>query len=154
MNTEIKTRLEQLAWKRSIPFCYGCYVKAPTGTCALCHSDDLMRLVEGVGCEYGIEWVVEHLVKDNITPMDQEAAFEDSMSGCYPETTTIGWIETDTLSAIKELDPISWNLARSEWIDLEEQDDQLATYDNGTTYYWASDIEAFLDEAESEGRAA
>jgi hypothetical protein len=146
---EIQTRLEALAWKRSIPFCYGCYHSAPSGRCESCMSDDLMRLVQGVGCEYGIEWVVEHLVKENVTPVDLEEAFADSVSGCYPETVTIGWIECDTVTAIKELDPVSWDLAKSEWADSEEKDGQLATFDNGCTYFWVSDIETFLDEAEA-----
>lgn len=43
MKTEIQEKLEQLAYNRTTPFCYGCYVKAPKGVCPHCHSDDLMR---------------------------------------------------------------------------------------------------------------
>lgn len=43
MKTEIQEKLEQLAFNRTTPFCYGCYVKAPKGVCPHCHSDDLMR---------------------------------------------------------------------------------------------------------------
>lgn len=149
MNQELKSRLEQLAWKISIPFCYGCYKKAPSGVCQTCFSDDLMRLVEGVGCEYGIEWVIEHLVRENVQSLDTETAFEESIAECYPETVKIGWIEHDTISAIKALDPISWDLAKSEWIDSEDQDEQIVTFDNGSTYYWVNDVESYVDEAES-----
>lgn len=107
-----------------------------------------MRLVEGVGCEYGIEWVVEHLVRENVEAVDTEEAFENSISQCYPETVKIGWIETDTVSAIKNLDPVSWDLAKSEWIDSEDQDDQVVSFDNGSTYYWVHDIESYLDDAQ------
>jgi len=54
MNNEIFEQLKELAFKRSIPFCYSCYIEAPTGCCKVCGSDDLMRLVPGVGCEYGL----------------------------------------------------------------------------------------------------
>ena len=57
MNSEIKEQLEKLAYKRSKPFCHSCYAEAPTGCCADCGSDDLMRLVPEFGCEYGIDWV-------------------------------------------------------------------------------------------------
>ena len=54
MNTEIQEQLNQLALKRSIPFCYGCYREAPKDKCLYCGSDDFMRLLPGVGCEYGL----------------------------------------------------------------------------------------------------
>jgi len=150
MNAELKKRLESLAWKRSIPFCYLCYRPAPSGRCSLCWSDDLMRLIPDVGPEYGIDWVVRHLVKENVETLDTDEAFEESISQCYPETTKIGWIEFDTVSAIKDLDPVSWDLAMSEWLDSEEQDEQVVTLDNGGTYYRTCDVESFLDDAEAE----
>jgi hypothetical protein len=52
MNTEIQTKLDQLALKRSVAFCYQCYRQAPTGRCVTCGSDDLMREMAGVGCEW------------------------------------------------------------------------------------------------------
>lgn len=149
MNIEMKSRLEKLAWERSIPFCYLCYSKAPSGRCLHCMSDDLMRITEDNGPEYGIEWVIEDLVKANVESINLDEAFEESISRCYPETVTIGWITYDTVSAIKELDPISWDLAKSEWIDSEEQDEQVVSFDNGCTYYWAHDVESFLDNAEA-----
>ena len=54
MNTEIQNKLEQLALKRSFPFCYSCYERAPSGRCKTCGSDDLMRELAGEGCEYGL----------------------------------------------------------------------------------------------------
>lgn len=146
MNKEhpLYPQLEQLAWQRSKPFCYTCYRIAPSGCCLQCGSDDLMRLVEGAGCEYGLEWVIESIVGENLTPVDVEKAFEESITGCYPETVQVGWIEVDTISTIRELDPISWNLAKSEWANSEEQDGQLVTFDNGTTYYWTHDVESFV----------
>ena len=54
MNTEIQKQLTELALKQSKPFCYSCYKEAPSDRCNTCGSDDLMRLMPEVGCEYGL----------------------------------------------------------------------------------------------------
>ena len=38
----IYNQLISLAFQESIPFCYTCYIKAPTGKCDNCGSDDFM----------------------------------------------------------------------------------------------------------------
>jgi hypothetical protein len=144
MNTEIRKKLETLAYNRSKPFCYHCYTAAPSGTCVSCKSNDLMRLVPGVGCEYGVDWVIEHILKTELTPVDLESAFEDSVRSCYPETTKVGWLEVDTVTAIKELDPISWNLAISEYADAETCDERIFSINNGTIYYSTEGVEGLL----------
>ena len=35
MKEQIQQKLEQIAFNRSIPFCYGCYKEAPTGCASL-----------------------------------------------------------------------------------------------------------------------
>lgn len=50
----IESNLKTIAYKKSIPFCYSCYKEAPSGVCKTCHSDDLMRLMPEIGCEYGL----------------------------------------------------------------------------------------------------
>ena len=151
---EITARLEKLAFKKTMPFCYSCYSKAPTGRCVQCGSDDLMRELAGEGVEYGVDWVIRSLIRDNLTPVETEETFEQSISDCYPETTTVGWLELDTVTVLKEMDPVSWRTAESEWIDAELSDDRLITFDNGSTYYWTQEVEEYLDEAESEKDAA
>lgn len=151
---ELQKRLEAVAWKKSKPFCYGCYKEAPTGRCMGCFSDDLMRLVDGVGVEWGIEWVVKHLVEQNVEEADTESAFEESVRECYPEEVTIGWIKYDTVSALKELDRVSWDLSESEWVDQEVSEENLFTFDHGSKHYSRGDIETYLDEVECELEAA
>ena len=146
MKAEIQEKLEQLALDRTTPFCYGCYVKAPKGVCPHCHSDDLMRHLEGVGVEWGTDWVIKHIILEELTAADTEEAFEDSVRSSYMEETQVGWLKVDTVSAIKELDPISWRIAKSEWEDQEVEDGGLFTFDNGSTYYWLSDIESLIKE--------
>ena len=122
MNTEINEQLKQLALKRSIPFCYSCYKQAPTGCCETCHSDDLMRLVPDDGCEYGTDLIIESILKAELTPVNTEEAFEESVRQCYPEEVTVGWMTLDTVSVMKEADPVSWRCACSEWESQESEE--------------------------------
>lgn len=94
MNTELNKKLIQLALNRSTPFCYGCYHKCPTGRCKECGSDDLMRLVHGVGCEYGTDWIIKHILETELDPVALEEQFEESIRQC----TTIGMLGADGLA--------------------------------------------------------
>ena len=119
MNTEIQEQLNQLALKRSIPFCYSCYKEAPTSRCESCGSDDNMRLLRGIGCEYGTDWIIVSILATELTPVNVEEAFEDSVRECYSEQVTVGWMTLDTVSVMKEMDPIAWRCACSEWDSQE-----------------------------------
>ena len=145
MKTEIQEKLEELAFKKTIPFCYGCYKEAPNSQCLTCGSDDLMRHLPSVGVEYGTDWVIEHILSEELTPVDLDVAFEDSMRECYPETITIGFLKDyDTVSAMKELDPVAWNCAQSEWESQEAEEGIIVSLNNGSTYYWTYDLESLL----------
>ena len=50
------------------------------------------------------------------------------------------------MSAIEELDPISWNIAHGEWIDSEVSDANLITFDGGSNHYLVSEIDQFIEE--------
>jgi len=138
--------LTQIAVSKAIPFCYSCYIRAPKSRCTKCLSDDLMFELPKVGVEYGTDWLLRELVREHLSPADTREAFEQSVTECYPETVKIGWIEYDTVSALKELDPISWDIAHSEWIDSEVSDGNLITFDYGTTYYSLHEIEDLIAE--------
>ena len=143
---DITEALTQISISKAIPFCYGCYTRAPAGRCTQCHSDDLMFELPGVGVEYGTEWLMRETLRKYLSPANTREAFEQSVAECYPETVKFGWIEHDTVSALKELDPVFWNIAHSEWVDAEASDGNLITFDNGTTYYWTTDVEAMIEE--------
>ncbi len=145
MKSEIQNKLHELALKRSTPFCYSCYKAAPTGCCKTCGSDDLMRLVDGVGCEYGTDWIIKYILQKELTAIDTDEVFEESIRQCYPEETTVGWMKFDTCELIKSQDPISWRIARDEYNDSLEQDEEIVSFDNGSTYYWANELEALLE---------
>ena len=138
--------LTQIAVSKAIPFCYACYTRAPSGRCAKCLNDDLMFELPNVGVEYGSNWLLREIIREHLTPADTHEAFEQSVAECYPDTVKIGWIEYDTITAIKTLDPVSWRMALDEWIDAEVSDGNLITFDDGSNYLWTSEIERFIEE--------
>lgn len=146
MNTELYQKLTDLAFKKSKSFCYQCYCQCPTGVCKTCGSDDLMRLIDGVGCEYGTDWVIKHILETELDAVDLEQAFEQSVRECYPETTKVGWCEFDTVTLLKEQDPVSWRCALSEYESQEADEGNTVSFDGGTNYYWARDVEDLIED--------
>ncbi|MFM6927214.1 MAG: hypothetical protein ACKOX6_02050 [Bdellovibrio sp.] len=142
MNSEIQQQLRNLALKRTIPFCYSCYQQAPTGVCKSCHSDDLMRLLPGHGCEYGLDWAIAAILREELMPVDTEEEFEESVRSCYPEEVQVGWMSFDAVSVMKEMDPVSWGLAMSEWLDQEVEDENIILISG--KYYNLSDAMALV----------
>ena len=51
----------------------------------------------------------------------------------------------DTVELMKSQDPISWKIARDEYESELESDEQIISFDNGSTYYWIHDLESFID---------
>lgn len=143
---EIKDRLVDLALKVTTPFCYQCYVKAPSGACPDCHSDDLMRHLSCVGVEYGTEWVIEHLLKENLEPVEIGEQFEEHIRACYPEEVKVAWLTLDVVEVLKTCDETAWEIAKSEYLDELEREEEIITFDNGLTYYWKNDLKVFLDD--------
>ena len=141
----IYNQLTALAFQESIPFCYQCYIKAPTGKCDNCESDDLMRVMDGVGCEWGTEWVIEEILKEHLEPINEKEAFEDMIEGCYPMETKVGWLELNTVDILKTMDEISWDIAQDEYISSLEEDEEVISFDNGSTYFWTNEIEELLE---------
>lgn len=152
--TELNKRLEKVAFQKTIPFCFGCYIECLTGCCSTCFSDDLMRLLPGSGVEYGVTWVIDELIEENLDPINVDEMFEASVNGCYPETVQVGWMTLDTVSVMKAMDSICWEMASQEWIDMEVDEERAVSFDNGSSYYWIHDIETWLDENETESKEA
>ncbi len=90
--------------------------------------NDLFRLLPGEGCDAGIGWVIEFLIREALTPVDVDAEFEESVRASVPETTKVGWLELDTVTIIRDMDPVSWELAQAEWIDLEEGEGHVTSF--------------------------
>ena len=52
------------------------------------------------------------------------------------------------------MDLACWNIALDEYIDSLVQDEQLVTFDNGSTYYWINDVENYIEQEETEIKEA
>lgn len=146
MNSDLELKLRDLAFKRSEPFCYSCYQVCPTGFCQTCGSDDLMRLTKN-GCEYGVDWIIEEILSEELQSVDISEAFEESVrTSLEQETVKIGWMTFDAVTVMKEQDPISWSIAESEYVSSEESEGTLVSPDNGKTYYQTQDVESLVED--------
>ena len=142
----ITKQLDALAFQETIAFCYLCYKKVPTGRCDKCGSDDLMRLYEETGCEYGVDWVIEDILKEQLEPVNKDKVFEEMIEDCYPTETKVGWLELSTVHILKTMDEIAWDIAKDEYVSSLEEDEEIMSFDNGSTYFWTSDIENLIVE--------
>ena len=142
----IYNQLTALAFQETKPFCYLCYREVKTSHCPKCGTDEFIRLMEGVGVEYGTEWVIEEILKEYLTPVNQEETFESMIEDCYPTETKVGWMDLNTADVLKTMDEVSWDIAKDEYISSLEEDEELMSFDNGSTYFWTSDIEELLEE--------
>ena len=144
----LHNQLEKIAYDKTTPFCYSCYIEAPAGICPKCSSDDLMLSLKNYGVEYHTDWVIEALINESLTEIDQEEVFTEMLSDCYPETTTVGFLELDTVTVMKDQDPIAFSIAQSEYFDSFIQNEQVITFDNGNKYFWIHDVEQYISENE------
>jgi len=145
-NTEtIEDRLEAVAYKVTKNFCYGCYVVVEGDRCPHCENDDFMRHMEGVGVEYGTDWVIEELIRQHCEPIDTEELFEQMLDDCYEEIT-LGNLSWSPSYVMKELDPTAFSCGVSEYIDGLVEDGEYYEFDGGC--YDSVDIEEMLDDIE------
>ena len=140
MNSDLKDKLQALAFDVTDSFCYGCYKVVEDDYCPCCGSDDFMRHLEGVGVEYGTDWVIEHLIKEHCEAIDAEEQFEEMLNECY-EPVKVGFCEWDAGHVMKELDPVSFRCGVSDYLADEEQ---FVEVDG--EYFNISDIENMIDE--------
>ena len=146
ISTSIEGQLVELAYKMTDNFCYGCYRVVDGSHCPECHSDDFMRHMDGVGVEYGTEWVIEHLIKQHCEPVDGEELFEEILDECYPEIR-IGCCTFSPSDVMKELDPTAFRIGTQENLNSLAEDCQL--YESEGEYYTMFDIEEMIDEIEA-----
>ena len=140
LNTELKEKLKGLAFELTDNFCYSCYRIVEGDRCPRCGTDDFMRHLEGVGVEYGTDWVIEHLIKENCTPVDAEEEFEQMLDECN-EPVKVGCCEWDAGYVLKELDPVAFRCGVS---DMLADDEQYVEIDG--EHYHICEIENMIEE--------
>lgn len=138
----LHARLESLAYKLTENFCYSCYKVVEGDRCPSCFTDDFMRHLDGVGVEYGTEWVIGHLIEQHCTPVDNEEAYAELLDEIYDEVK-IGYSTFSPSQIIKELEPVTFRIGASEMLD-----DPDRYYEHNGNYYEMADIESMLDDLE------
>lgn len=142
--TQIIDQLTKLAYSRSTPFCYTDYIKCPMDKCPTCGSDDLMLISENDGPEYGTLWIIQNILREELTPIELEKAFEEVHEDLYDSEVEVAWCKFRPLEIVKQLDPISWTMAINEWASDMEEEDTFFTLDGGATYYRSDEVMGLL----------
>jgi hypothetical protein len=106
-----------------------------------------MRHLSDVGVEYGTEWVIAHLLKTRLTPVDGEERFEELLDECYPEVK-IGNSIFSPSQVLKELDPVCFNIGVTENMDSLAEDGRLYEYEGD--FYDLDELDRMLSEIEAE----
>jgi len=137
-DNDLQEKLTTLAFDVTDNFCYGCYRVVKADHCPGCHSDDFMRHLDGVGVEYGTDWVIEHLIKQHCTPIDAEEQFEELLNETC-KTVKIGTLEYDPGHVLKNIDPVAFRCGVS---DMLADDEQYIEAEG--EYYRVSDVESMI----------
>jgi len=104
-----------------------------------------MRITADDGPEYGTEWIVEQILRSELTPVDPDEAFEESARSGYPEQVSIGWMTLDSVSVMKSMDPVAWRCAQVDWESEEESEGNIISLDGGAIYFSRDDLEKFVE---------
>lgn len=147
LTQEICNRLHTVAMKVTDNFCYGCYQVVEGDHCQKCFSDDFMRHLEGVGVEYGTDWIIRHLLQTRLETVDGEEMFEGLLDECCPEVK-VGCCTFSPSQVMKELDPICFNIGVDENLQSLAEDGQLFEYEGD--YYRMEDVEDLIEELEAQ----
>lgn len=132
-----KEVLKEKAHDLSRPFCYSDYMTVEENEdgefrCPKCGSDDLMREVEGVGVDWGYDWVIDHLVETEGEKVDIEELFRELLDEIY-EPIKFGELEYSPSLVLEAVDPTAFRMGCNDNADSLMEDDQLV-YLNGSYY--------------------
>ncbi|MFK7822799.1 MAG: hypothetical protein AB8G05_01480 [Oligoflexales bacterium] len=144
---ELLERLDKIAYKKSKPFCYSCYVRVRGSHCKRCGSDDLMREDHN-----GVEWGTNHIVE---TLLDEEplepACITDSydlmLDECYPEVK-MGYNTWSPSDLQKNMSPGDYEYGKGEHLDYLIESEQIIEVSG--RYYWEAEIRDFVEGLEYE----
>lgn len=89
-----------------------------------------MKTIEINGNEYQISDIVE-----NLTPIDTEEKYNEMLDEVYGDVQVAGY-SYSTSRALKELDPIAYNVGLSDWLGSNEDMVEV-----GGEWYWIHEIE-------------
>ncbi len=133
----IKEQLTERAYEESHPFCYSDYKRVEANEdgeykCPKCDSDDLMRELEGVGVEWGTDWIVEHLVREEGEEVDIAELYRDLLDEIY-EPIKFGELEYTPSMVLESVDTVAFEMGCNEYADSELDEGRLIEL-NGSYY--------------------
>lgn len=133
----IKEALKGRAHEISKPFCYSDYMTVEANKddeyiCPRCGSDDLMRIVEGVGVDWGYEWVMDHIVETEGEKVDIEELYRDLLDEAY-DPIKFGDLQYCPSQVLEAVDPVAFRMGSNDYADSLVQDELLVCL-NGTYY--------------------
>lgn len=101
--------------------------------------DTLLQIAENQSVSFATAAVSQYPRKSviNATPVNTLDR-SSNLAACFLESVNIGWTETHTVGAIKEIDPMFLNIAS------RVKDENLKTFDNVNLYICANDIDSFI----------
>ncbi|NRA43466.1 MAG: hypothetical protein HRU09_00785 [Oligoflexales bacterium] len=144
---DLLERLDKIAYKKSQPFCYSCYVRVKGSHCRLCGSDDLMREDKN-GLDWGIDHIIETILDDE--PVEH-ACITDSydlmLDECYPEVQ-MGYNTWTPSDLLKNMSPGDYEYGKGEHLDHLIESEQVIEI-NGN-YYWEAEISELVEGLENE----
>lgn len=126
---KIKEALKERAHDISRPFCYSDYITVEADKdgdyrCPRCGSDDLMREVEGVGVEWGYDWIIDHIVETEGEKVDIEELYRDLLDEIY-EPIKFGELEYCPSQVLEAVDETAFRMGCNDNADSLVEDGQL-----------------------------
>ncbi len=133
----IKEQLTERAYEESHRFCYSDYKRVEANEdgeyrCPKCGSDDLMRELEGIGVEWGTDWIVDHLVREEGEEVDIAELYRDLLDEIY-EPIKFGELEYSPSMVLESVDTVAFEMGCSEYADNEVDEGRLIEL-NGSYY--------------------
>lgn len=119
----IKEQLTERAYDESHAFCYSDYRRVEANEdgeyrCPKCGSDDLMRELEGVGVEWGTDWIIEHLVREEGEEVDIAELYRDLLDEIY-DPIKFGELEYSPSMVLESDDRVAFEMGCDEYADSE-----------------------------------
>jgi len=75
-----------------------------------------MREVDGVGCEYGLDWIMELIVEMEGEQVDIEELYSDLLDECYP-AVNFGELVYSPSQVLESVDPTAFRIGAGEYAD-------------------------------------
>lgn len=81
--------------------------------------------------------------------LDMDTLYDEMLDECYRPIEICG-LRYYPSDIFEKIDPVAYRCGFSDFVDSQEKDDRIISFDNGSTYYDLEQIEEFIDQHENE----